>query len=323
MKPSRFGWIVLFVAVPMSSLAQTNQNDAPVKDWSNETVIVTAQPPGPAFWRVSKDKSEVWILGMVEPIPRDLKWDTRGLEKLVGHARAVLLPPRGQVGLFEGLWFLITSGDVLRLPDDQKLEVVLPEPLKGRVARALIETHRDWARYSEYKASVAGFMLEGDFLRSNNLVVDEPVGTIRLLAARRSVPVHTIATYPALDIVKEVSSLSPEGHRKCLEDSLDDIDIMHMHAKSAADAWAIGDLEGIKAHYFEPNALDCLGRSASFTQMWLQSVADSVTAIDGALERPGTTVVIIDIGELLRKNGVLKRLAAQGFQIEGPAMENQ
>lgn len=318
MKGTTLRYVALLLATSASSFAQTNPNNPPVRDWSIETVVVTAKASGPALWHISKGESDVWILGLVEPVPTNLKWDSHELGKLIDRARAVLLPPRGQVGVFEGIWFLITNGDVLRLPDGQKLEATLPQPLEGRFSRARADAHRDADRYAEYKPSVAGFMLEGDILRSNKLTVREPVATIQSLAASKIVPVRTIATYPALDVVKEVPSLSPAGNNKCLGDSLDDIDVMEVHAKLAAEAWAIGDVDGIKAHYSEPKALDCLGQSASFTKLWQRSVDDTVGAVDTALKQRGRTVIVINIGELLRKNGVLERLKTQGLQIEGP-----
>jgi uncharacterized protein YbaP (TraB family) len=318
MKRKLFRWFALFLSASAAGFAQTSPRNPPVKDWSIETVVVTAKASGPALWHISKGESDVWILGLVEPVPTNLKWDSRELGKLMDRSRVVLLPPRGQVGVFEGIWFLITSGDVLRLPDGQKLESILPEPLKGRFARARADARRDPDHYAEYKPSVAGFMLEADVLKSNKLTVREPVATIQSLAAQKIVPVRTIATYPALDVVKEVPSLSPAANNKCLGDSLDDVDVMQAHAKLAAEAWAIGDIDAIKEHYSEPKALDCLGQSASFTKLWQRSVDDTVGAVDTALKQRGRTVIVINIGELLRKNGVLERLKAQGLQIEGP-----
>ena len=310
--------IALLLATCSASFAQSKATGAPVKDWSIETVVVTAKAPGPALWHISKDGADVWILGLVEPVPKNLKWDSRELARVIDHAKAVLLPPRGRVGVFEGIWFLITNGDVLRLPEGEKLEAILPDPLKTRFSQARSAAQRDAERYAAYKPSVAGFMLEADFLKSAGLSTSEPTATIQTLAAIGDAPIHTIATYPALDVVKEVPSLSPAANRKCLEDSLDDIDVMSAHAKLAADAWAIGDIEGVKAHYSEPKALDCLGQSASFTKLWQQSVDDTVAAVDTALKRRGKSVLVINIGELLRKNGVLERLAAQGLRVEGP-----
>jgi|SRR5579871_1811004 len=310
-------WLVLWLLLPGAAIAQTNANQ-PVKDWSVETVVVTAEPPGPALWRITKGSSEVWILGLVEPLPAQLQWDSRGLRGLMDHARAVLLPPRGEVGMFEGLWFLIAHGDMLRLPEGQSLAAELPPALRARFLDAVGKAGHDPDRYASFKPAVAGFMLENDFLKQRDFTVREPLDTIRILAARRSVPVNLIATYPALDVVKQVSMLSPEGHRQCLTDSIDDLDTLAAHAAPAASAWAEGNVEGIEEHYSEARALDCLSQSASFGQLWERSVRDTVTAIDGALSRSGKTIVVINIGEFLRKNGVLERLKAQGLELEGP-----
>jgi uncharacterized protein YbaP (TraB family) len=310
---------LLMVAGPCAPApAQNAPQKAPVSDWSIETVVVTAKKPGPALWHIRKDKSEVWILGTLGPVPEDLKWDSGPFEAVLDGSRALYLPPRGQVGPLEGIWFLLTEGDVLRLPDGQSLEPTLPPALRARFAAARAAARRDADRYAEYKPSVAGFLLESDFLKARALTGREPQRTIEALAARHTVPVRRIATYEALDVIKEVPSLSPQANLACLKDSLDDIDVMGAHAKPAADAWATGDLDGIKAHYSDPKALDCLGRSASFARLWARSVNDSVSVIDGALKVPGKTVAVINIGELLRKNGILDRLTAQGLTVEGP-----
>jgi uncharacterized protein YbaP (TraB family) len=309
------------IALAISTLAWSQAQQAappPVSDWSIETVIVTARQPGPAFWHIKRGNSEVFILGTLGPLPKDLKWETGSLDRIISGARVVLLPPRGQVGLFEGAWFLITQGDVLRLPDGQKLEQVLSGRLKQRFLAARNAVHRDADRYAEDKPSVAGFRLEQDFLKANDFALTEPNARIEGLAATRAVPSRHIATYPALDVIKEVPALSSEGNFKCLADSLDDIDVMSLHARLAARAWADGDLDGIKAHYSEPKALDCLGQSATFTSLWANSVKDTVAAVNDGLGRSGKMVIVINVGELLRRGGVLERLKAQGLAIEGP-----
>ncbi len=290
----------------------------PVRDWSNETVVVTAKQPGPALWHVSKGNSEIWILGILGPVPKDLKWDAGRLESVLTGAKAVLLPPYGEVGIFEGAWFLIWHGDVLRLPDGQNLEDVVPAALKARLVAARNALHKDADDYAEYRPSVAGFLLERDFLSKNDLTVSEPQDTIRSLADRHTIPARAIATYEALDVVKELPSLPDKANLECLTDSLDDIDVMTEHARPAAEAWAIGDLDGIKANYAERKALDCLGQSASFNKLWQRSVTDTMAALDAALARPGKTVAVINFGELLRKNGIVDRLKAQGLTVEGP-----
>jgi hypothetical protein len=50
-----------------------------------------------------------------------------------------------------------------------------------------------------------------------------------------------------------------------------------------------------------------------------RNIAEYVSAIDAALDRPGKTIVVIQMGPLLRKAGVLERLQARSIAIEGPA----
>jgi hypothetical protein len=50
-----------------------------------------------------------------------------------------------------------------------------------------------------------------------------------------------------------------------------------------------------------------------------RDVSDYTAAINAALDKPGKTIAVIDIGPLLRKNGVLERLEALHITIEGPA----
>lgn len=312
------GIMVLSALLAFAAAARGDNAPPPVQDWTMETVVVTAKKPGPAFWHVVNGKSEVWILGTLGPVPEDLKWDTGRLEYFLSGAKVLLLPPRGQVGPLEGIWFLITSGDVLRQPDGTVLESTLPGPLKARFVAARASLHKDADDYAEYKASVAGFILERDFLRANDLSGSQPLKTIEQLAERATVPSRRVATYEALDVIKEVPSLSNAGNWACMKDALDDIEVMAKHARPAAEAWATGDLDGVKAHYSDPKALDCLGQSASFSKLWARSVSDTLSALNAALKSPGKTIAVVSIGELLRKNGIVDRLKAEGFTVEGP-----
>ena len=47
--------------------------------------------------------------------------------------------------------------------------------------------------------------------------------------------------------------------------------------------------------------------------------AEYVSAIDAALNQSGKTIVVIGIGPLLRKGGVLERLQGLHLVLEGPA----
>ena len=291
----------------------------PISDWSNiETVVVTAKRPGPALWHVVRGPSEVWILPTVEPAPSDLKWDSNDVARLLKGARVLLLPPRGQVGLFEGTWFLLTGLGTLELPEGQTLEGSLPPSLKSRFIAAREKLHEEAERYERYLPAVAAVVLESDYWNANSLKFNATQRTVEHLATLALVRPRTIATYSAMDVIHDVPKLSPAANLNCLEDALTDIDIETVHARSAAQAWAIGDVDGIKAHYSETKLDSCLQQSGVYAALRDKEISDVANAITQVLDKPGKSFAVMPIGVWLRKGGVLERLEASGLTINGP-----
>ena len=150
--------------------------------------------------------------------------------------------------------------------------------------------------------------------------MDEPEQTVGNLASRAGVPIKPIAVYPFIDVVHDVPSMSMTVQRTCLEDALDDIDAEAAHATAASEAWAHGDLKVAAANSPDNKLETCLRQSAAFNVMYNRGIADTVSAIVDALSSPGKTVVILPMGSLLRKGGVLDRLRTGGGQtVLGPA----
>ena len=283
-----------------------------------ETVTVTAPPPGPALWHIVKGNSEVWILATVGPLPKGMAWDSKEIETLMKGANAVLLPPQGKVGFFEGSWFLLTSLGTLEQPDGTTLESTLPEPLRGRFVATRIRIGEDTDRYNGFLGGVAALRLESDYWDHARLTPREPQGVIEHLASRSGVSARPVAEYPAMGVVKDVPNMTPEAHRRCIEYALSDIETQEAHAVAAAQAWATGNLAGVKANYSEIKLDDCLQQNTAYAAMRETAIRDMTNAIVAALGKPGRTVVAMPMGLLLRKGTVLDRLEAAGFTVDGP-----
>jgi hypothetical protein len=290
----------------------------PVQDWTTETIIVTARKPGPLLWKVHRGAGEVYILAVVGPMPDDLAWDHSRLDQILDGARAVMLQPQAQIGILEGAWFLLTERSSLELPDGEHLETVLDPALRDRFVRAREKLHRDPGRYEDYLPAWAGFRLFGDFLDAEKLEAREPSRTIERIADHKDVPAKPIATYEALPVVRDVRKMSDTQSRTCLKSALDDIEAEEAHQKAAAEAWALGDLDGMKANYSEATMFACLQAVPKFATLWKQSVDDTTRAADEALAAGGKSVLVTNLGVLLRKDGILDRLRAQGVTIDDP-----
>ncbi len=57
---------------------------------------------------MTRGNSEVWVLGLVGAMPKGLDWNKQYLSDLLDGARVIITPPRANVGILEGSWFLIT-----------------------------------------------------------------------------------------------------------------------------------------------------------------------------------------------------------------------
>lgn len=299
---------------PLPTHAQVQQNwEAP------ETVEVQARP-GPAVWHLARGDSEVWILGTVDAMPDSLKWNMDYLAELLDGARAIPMPPRPSLGLFEEAWFLITNGSKLSLPRGQTLDAVLPADLDARFAATRERLGRDQGHYRTDTPLRAALRLEEDVQDKLNLTRDEPSDTIRKLARDKHVPLAPIARYEVFDAARDMLKLTPAEQQICLSESLEDVNWELSHAAPAAQAWAMGDITALKANYGEARLAHCvIAAVKSVADISERDVADYTAAINDALGKPGKTIAVMEIGPLLRKNGVLQRLETLHATIEGPA----
>ena len=306
-----------FLLFNASSLAADQA--PPVTDWSIETVVVTAQAPGPAIWHLSKGDSEIWILGTLGPIPEGFTWNHARLETLIDGAKEVLMPPEASANFFDMSWFLLTNWGILSMPDGQKMEDSLPPDLRARFVAARQSLGKDASRYEDNKPLIAAFRLRGDFMEAKKLLAGGQTYWVGKIAGSKHVKTRPIGKYDVSSMVKALLKLKPEAGQTCLAAALRDIDNVSSHGVAAAQAWAVGDLAGIKAHYSPSALLDCVLQSASFSKLNQQAVDDSLKAVHAALSTPGKTVMLVDVGTLLRGEGVVEKLKAEGITVEGPA----
>lgn len=308
--------LALLLMLPAAALAA---DAPPVQDWSKdgEIVVVVAPKPGPALWHISQNGSDVWIMGVVSPIPHDLKWNTAALDDVITGARQVYLQPRLTAGFLEASWFLLTGLHKLKLQDGQTLQTVLPEDLKSRYAAWLAKLGKDPGKDDEYLPAIAALDLEKMFQDHAGLEA-EPDSRIERIADRLGAPAKPLSVYQAMPIVNEIQTLSPENERACLKDALDDIDVQAAHADAAARAWAVGDIAGVKANYSETKLFECFSQTKTFAADREQATKDALDAVHASLAAPGKSLIVISMGTLLRQGGLLDRLKQQNIVVEGP-----
>ncbi|WP_165191421.1 TraB/GumN family protein [Caulobacter soli] len=284
-----------------------------------EELQVVARPPGPAIWLVEKGQAKLYVVGSAPPLPHQLKWDSPRLDRAMGQASLVLVPPEVSVGPLQVAKFVVTGGGGVRQPMlGKNLEDKLPPDLKARFVNARTQARRTAAPYKNWKPAVAGFILLSDFRQAAGLSEAKPVSTIERMAKARGVKVKAMSQYRLGPILSSAGKLSDEGNLACLNDALTELEYDGSHNTTIGTDWANGDLASVRARYSASAVQRCVMRTPGGPALLAQQIGQSADALNSALNRPGVTIAVVDLAFLLPANGVLDRLKASGATITSP-----
>jgi uncharacterized protein YbaP (TraB family) len=292
----------------------------PVSDWApDESIVVSAKAEGPAFWHIRRGDSEIYILATVDDLPAGTTFEDSYMVRVIKGSRVILLPPTASSGFVSTAWFLLWNRSLLSMPDGKNLFDILPPGLKARFVAVLDQLKAPKDKLADDPPILAAMSLESSFATQAKLIKGGFNDTIEKYASSADVPVQRIADYDALGLVKELLRLPAPAQQVCLEEAVTNVEQRMVHVGPLAKAWAVGDVNGIKAHYTPHAFWQCANATASFAKLYDRAVADYLKAIHEALAKPGKTVLVTDVGHLLRNTGVVEKLHAEGLTIEGPA----
>ena len=293
-----------------------------VPQWAQIETIETIEShasPGPALWHITKGNSEVFVLGMIGNLPKGVTWNSKHLADVMTGAHTIITPPSASFGALEVSWFIVTHCCSLFRLEDGKLDDFLPEPTRLRLATMRESVGGDAKLYQGDEPLGAANRLGRDFAKKYELDGDNPMKVVNKLISEKHVKEQPAFRFEVIPLIKEALKLTPQQQRPCLETAMEDTIRQKDHARPMAEAWAVGDIADLKTHFAEPRTQDCLVAAVHAMGALEQNrVPGFVTAIDAALEKPGKTMVVIGMGPLLRKGGVLELLEAQHLTIEGP-----
>ncbi len=280
-------------------------------------VTVVGRAPGPALWRVRRGAGEVVVIGGLSPLPHQLRWNAVRVEAALSGARALLVPPRTEVGPLQGAMLMLRSG-AIRLPGSTPLDARLPPALRDRFAAAARVAGQPPARYARWRPAAAGLLLISDFRRTAGLSTAKPGTTLERMAKAQGVPVRTLARLSLTPVFETLASLPDAAQLACLDASVDEVSEEAAGAQAAAQAWSDGRLSEVRAHWSNAVLDRCLLPQTRVQTVLERGTAEAAAEVERALAQPGRTVALVDLHFLLRANGLLDRLAAAGATVDAP-----
>lgn len=309
--------------------------DAPIRDM--DTVVVSGVLPGPGLWRASKDGHVLYILGTQSPLPRNMEWEAREVREVLGEAGAVLSPPgvsiSADVGFFRGLALAPSALKAMKSPDGETLDELLPDDVYARWS-GLKQRYLGRDRGVEKKRPlIAVYELYREALKRNGLREGGVVGPVitEALKARDMKATPTSLALKIEDPRDALADFRKEEFKpqdlECFRDTLDIIEHGLPQAAARANAWAVGDLEALRAMPRGRRQVEaCMSawtetdtaRKRGLTDIDARVLESWLAAVDKAVAEHPVSFATVSIEEVLREDGPLAELARRGYRIQAP-----
>lgn len=287
-----------------------------------DEVVVTGERTGPGLWWVHRSAQQLWILGTVAPLPKDITWNSRQVEGVIEGAQQVLIAKPLNVGVTHALWLLLTQRNLFMVRDGKRLHDVLAHDLYARFAVLRTKYAHSADKWERYRPILASAFLQEAAFRSIGLSSRLDLGAeVRALARKHRVRIEEISIAGVRDALEVLRALAPSAENICVEAALKTVESGLPRLSQRARAWARGDLEAIQ-HLPQTAEVDaCLAalstHSGVLESLMAQMHRTWLVSIEGALQH-GNSLVVVNMDQLLERGGLLDELRTRGYEIEAP-----
>lgn len=311
-----------FVAWAAEPAAVGPEPEAPLDE-----VEVTGERPGPQMWKVTKGDHALWILGTLQPLPKKMTWRSKPVEDVLANAQQVLSGGVGvdaDIGPITAVRLYLQWRRMQKNENGASLRDVLPAPLYARFAALKEKYARRDGSIEKLQPMFAAASLYQKAVGAAGLNPSNDIQRIVLkLAKKRGVKIRKIeiGLEDPRGLLQAVGDTPRAAQVVCLETTVarleSDVDAM----KARANAWAVGDVEALRALPFPDQEAACweaVSSSPRIRDLGERARRAWVGAAEEALQKNQTTLALQRIERLLGPEGALAKLGAAGYQIEGP-----
>jgi uncharacterized protein YbaP (TraB family) len=317
---SRWAFVLLAGAGLLAGHFAVARSEDPLEKL--DEIIVTGERAGPGLWHVHKGAAQLWIFGTVSPLPKDMTWRSKQLEKILDGTDQVLVAKPFEIGIARALWLLVTQRDLLMVGHGKKLVDVLPAELHARFAAQRAKFTKDADKWEKFRPIIAAAFLEEDALHAVGLstrldLADE----VRSLARKHHVRIEEFKIAGLHDVLDALKTLPPATEQKCVAASLATIETGMPRLIDRAQAWATGDVQRIQGLPESGEVAECRaaitvdpGAGDLYTllrQTWIENMARH-------LETGGVTLAVVSMDMLIEPGGFLDSLRSRGYRIDPP-----
>ena len=309
----------MMLAVPATAQTAPDttppQTNAPAaKPWSDITeVVVRAHAPGPAMWKLTRGDATVWVMGTLQVAPKAVTWDATRFRRILSGAHVLILP---RVIQDEPV-----SEQDMELSGTQQLSDVVSAPAFHRFQTDLQQENFDGLPNGlAYQPAWAGVWLIVSVYSAHDITTNIAPPEVATYAAQSGIAIKYVDRHTNRLQARQYNRMDKASGEACLDTYLDGIDHDLATADLMGKAWAEGDVPTILANHREPAWVSCFLAQPKYAAIYeTYAVDDMVKAVDDALKTSGKSVAVMPLSDLLRRDGILDRLRAEGVTITAPA----
>ncbi len=280
-----------------------------------EEIVVVGRRSGVPIWRVQSGQSNLVLVGTINGVTKDTKWDPTSLVEALRRADRVMFPQmqRVKASPLAMLGYLAKWRRQATLPEKQSLANYLTAEQfqrlvrlqrKGIAKRGSEKTHPLHLAMN-LRATAKGRVGYGE---DPDQYVMRAIGKYKL----RLLPIQKRAAKP---LANELFEGSPSRHVPCLVDAITMAEAGPAAVALRSQDWARGRVAEVLRSPAEKVYQSCfpadLAREAREKAAFHSNIARVLT-------EPQLTVAVLDLHSLAGRGGVLDSLVAEGHHVQGP-----
>jgi len=321
---------LLMCALAPAAFGQA-QSSTPVDDheahYALDEVVVTGVREGPRMWRVSKDEHVLWLLGVLDPLPKQLEWRSEQVDSVLAESKAVLLDGMNvspDVNLFAKLGLFLQWRRVQKNPDKQTLQQLLPPDLYARFTVLKQRYARDDDDMERLRPILAAAKLYQAGIKSIGLDARRAVGkAVEKQAKQHGIKPYTVDLKVAApgELLDSMSKISTDAEVRCLAATVSRLESDLNVLRERANAWARGDVDALRSMVDSNNRVACWDVITSVPrvkELTERAKHEWLAAAEASLQQYRTSLALCGIRELLADDGVLAQFRNKGYAVTGP-----
>lgn len=303
-----------------------------------DAVEVAGLQPGPSLWRISHGEHEMWILGTLSPVPKRMQWDAADVESIIRESQHVLLGPainvKSDLGFFGQLALVPKLLAVRKNPGKETLPEVLPPELYARwqvLSKRYFRSTRGLEKRRPIFVAQELFeeAIDDAGLRSDSGVTQHARKVAKRAGIEVESPKIVVEVRDMKGLLNEFQDTSLDDVA-CLDKTMTHVEHDLPTMRQRANAWAVGDIDALRALTFTDSYDTCLRSLFSapglekygFVNLRERARDAWLEAAENALKTHRSTFALLPMGQLLRDNGYAAELRKRGYLVEAPGEES-